>query len=255
MIGRIYYAHPSTGELYFLRMLLMLVKGAQSYADVRTYNGVVYKTFKDACSARGLLGDDNEWYCAFDEALKWGMGNPLRQLFVTMIIFCGILDENAFFEKYWIYLSEDIQHRIRSSLHDSSYVVPAAELKNMLLDELSSIFARNGCNILDHGLPLKSVYDTSACLNNMISDELPDDLESLVKTAEAMQEKLNKDQRIAFKSIIDRVRDEKPGFFFVSGHGGTGKTFLWNVLVAYLKRIQKNCFNGCIVGRCIAFIT
>ncbi|KAM0836290.1 hypothetical protein ACQ4PT_062431 [Festuca glaucescens] len=26
-----------------------------------TYNGVVYETFKDACAARGLLGDDNEW--------------------------------------------------------------------------------------------------------------------------------------------------------------------------------------------------
>ena len=98
-IGRMYYAHPSTGELYYLRMLLMLVKGAKCYADVRTYNGVVYATFKDACAARGLLGDDNEWYCAFDEALKWGMGNQLRQLFVTMLIFCGILDENLFFRE------------------------------------------------------------------------------------------------------------------------------------------------------------
>jgi hypothetical protein len=77
-------------------MLLMIVKGASCYADVRTYSGVVYETFKDACAARGLLGDDNEWYCAFDEALKWGMGNQLRQLFVTMIIFCGVLDEKCF---------------------------------------------------------------------------------------------------------------------------------------------------------------
>ena len=28
-----------------------------------------------------------------------GMGNQLRQLFVTMIIFCGVLDENGFFFK------------------------------------------------------------------------------------------------------------------------------------------------------------
>jgi hypothetical protein len=68
-IGRIYYVHPSLGELYYLRMLLMLVKGARSYADVRTYNGVVHESFKDACAARGLLGDDSEWYCAFDDAL------------------------------------------------------------------------------------------------------------------------------------------------------------------------------------------
>jgi hypothetical protein len=104
------------------------------------YALVVYDTFKDACVARGLLGDDSEWYCAFDEALKWGMGHQLRQLFVTMIIFYGVLDENCFFEKYWTYLAEDIQHRIRCSLHDASYIVPPDELKNMLLDELSALF-------------------------------------------------------------------------------------------------------------------
>jgi hypothetical protein len=107
---------------------------------------------------QGLLGDDSEWYCAFDEALKWGMGNQLRQLFVTIIIYCGVLDENYFFEKYWTYLAEDIQYRIRCSLHDASYVVPTDELKNMLLDELSVVFARNGCNIFDHALPVSVWY-------------------------------------------------------------------------------------------------
>jgi hypothetical protein len=35
------------------------------------------------------------------------------------------------------------------------------------------------------------------------------------------------------------VRDEKPGLFFVSGHGGTGKTFLWNTIVAYLRGSKR----------------
>jgi hypothetical protein len=60
-IGRLYYVHPSVGERYFLRMLLLVVRGAQSYEDVRRYNGVLYPTFKLACGARGLLGDDREW--------------------------------------------------------------------------------------------------------------------------------------------------------------------------------------------------
>uniref|UniRef100_A0ACD5XK49 Uncharacterized protein n=1 Tax=Avena sativa TaxID=4498 RepID=A0ACD5XK49_AVESA len=238
-IGRIYYVHPSTGELYYLRMLLMLVKGARSYADVRTYNNVVYGSFKDACAARGLLGDDNEWYCAFDEALEWGMGHQLHRLFVTMIIFCGVLDENGFFEKYWTYLAEDIQHGIRCSLNQPTYIVPGPELKNMLLDKLVVLFAKNGYSILDHGLPLKTGNDNSSCINDLISDELHEDCESLLRTAEAMQMQLNKDQRIAFNAIVDRVRNDKPGFFFVSGHGGTGKTFLWNALVAYLRGYKR----------------
>jgi phosphoribosylanthranilate isomerase len=106
------------------------------------------------------------------------------------------------------------------------------------------LFSKNGCNILDHALPLKSVYDNDAPQNSMISDELSHDFESLIKTAKVMKEKLNEDQKVAFKSIVDRVRDEKPGLFFVSGHGGTGKTFIWNVLVAYLRGHKRIVFVG-----------
>ncbi|KAM0885149.1 hypothetical protein ACQ4PT_030511 [Festuca glaucescens] len=238
-IGRAYYVHPSTGELYYLRMLLMLVKGAKCYADVRTYNGTVYGSFKDACTARGLLGDDTEWYYAFDEALEWGMGNQLRQLFVTMILYCGVLDENVFFEKYWTYLAEDIQYRIRSSLHDASYTVPVDELRNMLLDELAVVFAKNGSSISNHALPLKTVYANDSIVNNMVSDELSQDCETLIKTAETMQQQLNEDQKVAFKTIVGKVRDGKPGLYFVSGQGGTGKTFLWNAMVAYLRGYKR----------------
>lgn len=57
-LGRLRYVHPSTGETFYLRMLLMVVKGAKSYEDVRTYEGTVYSTFTEACQARGLIGDD-----------------------------------------------------------------------------------------------------------------------------------------------------------------------------------------------------
>jgi hypothetical protein len=47
-IGRLYYAHPSSGERYYLRMLLNIVKGCTSYKNIRTVNGVEYPTFKEA---------------------------------------------------------------------------------------------------------------------------------------------------------------------------------------------------------------
>jgi hypothetical protein len=66
-----YFVHPSSGERYYLRMLLLVVKGAQSYDSVRTYNNITYSTFKEACNAHGLLSNDQEWYNAFDEAANW----------------------------------------------------------------------------------------------------------------------------------------------------------------------------------------
>lgn len=69
-IGRMYYVHPAAGELYYLRMLLMIVKGATSYADIRTYNGVTYETYRETFEARGILEGDNEWHLLFDEAVQ-----------------------------------------------------------------------------------------------------------------------------------------------------------------------------------------
>ncbi|KAJ1256522.1 hypothetical protein BS78_K009300 [Paspalum vaginatum] len=98
-IGRLYYVHPSVGERYYLRMLLLVVPGACSYEDIRTYRRTVYPTFKQACATRGLLGDDQEWYHAFDEATAWATSGQLRRLFVTMLLFCEVNDEATFFEK------------------------------------------------------------------------------------------------------------------------------------------------------------
>jgi hypothetical protein len=123
-IGRLYYVHPSVGERYYLRILLMTVKGAQSYEDVRTYEGITYPTFKAACNARGLLGNDQEWYNAFDEAAAWATSPQLRQLFVTMLLFCEVTDEYAFFEKVWRLMADDIQYQFKENIVDNAYVIP-----------------------------------------------------------------------------------------------------------------------------------
>ena len=98
-IRRLYYVNPAEGERYYLRILLMIVKGAESYEQIRTYNGIVYQTFKDACVARGLLTDDKEWYNTFEEATNWATSLQLRNLFVIMLIYCEIKNKREFFNK------------------------------------------------------------------------------------------------------------------------------------------------------------
>ena len=43
----------------------------------------------------------------------------------------------------------------------------------------------------------------------------------------------------AFHSIINYVLNNEPNIFFVNAHGGTGKTFLWNTIIAYLRAQRK----------------
>jgi hypothetical protein len=238
-VGRMYYVSPVSGELYYLRMLLMIVKGAMCYADVRTYDGVVYPTFRQACEARGLLESDNEWHLLFDEAVISASSAQLRQLFATVVMFCSVGNVRALFEKYWVYFTDDIQRRLQIALSNPSYIVPADRLLSLLMKEMQIVFSNSGGSIDDYDLPQPAIYSNDVIGNRMVEEELG--LDSVLLTAEApsMIPKLNIDQRNVFDTIMQRVNDSKPGFFFVYGHGGTGKTFLWNALISKIRSEKK----------------
>ena len=53
-----YNISPSTGEKYFLCMLLIVCKGCKSFEDLQKVDGHLYPSFKAACLARGLLESD-----------------------------------------------------------------------------------------------------------------------------------------------------------------------------------------------------
>ena len=238
-IGRLYYVHPSVGERYFLRMLLLVVKGARSFEEVRTYNGVVYSTFRLACNARGLLGDDQEWYSAFDEAAAWATSPQLRKLFVTMLLFCEVKDERAFFEKVWRVLADDIQYRLRDNMGNPEFHVCDEDLRNYLLDDIHALFQRNGAKMWEHALPEKTKNFEDIPGNRLIEEALSYDSHQAMRDAENLVGKLNTEQLNAFTVITKAALDNELGFFFVSGYGGTGKTFLWQSIVAYMRSQQK----------------
>ncbi|XP_057744875.1 uncharacterized protein LOC130962716 [Arachis stenosperma] len=68
VIGRLTHIPHSHGKEYYLRLLLNYQKGCHTFADVRSVDGIVYDTFKEACYALGLLQDDKEFIDALNEA-------------------------------------------------------------------------------------------------------------------------------------------------------------------------------------------
>lgn len=60
-LGRLYTVHPKQRECFFLRLLLLNVQGPTSFKYLRTVNGKVFNTYKDAYSELQLLEDDNHW--------------------------------------------------------------------------------------------------------------------------------------------------------------------------------------------------
>lgn len=237
-IGRMHYVHPSAGERYYLRLLLLTVKGAVSFANLRYHNNMYHPTFKEACRSRGLIGDDQEWYDAFDEAATWATSAHLRSLFVTMVLFCEVGDEYKFFEKVWRLLADDIQYQFKDMLGDRSYQMSDDEIRDSILDELATLFSNNGRNIRDFNLPARHTTDQSFPINRLIDEELSYPTLQL-SAANALLSALNPEQYKAFNSIVDTVLGNRPGFFFVSGYGGTGKTYLWKCIVTHLRSQKK----------------
>jgi hypothetical protein len=85
-IGRLIWVPPTTGELFYLRLMLTVVKGPRTYEEIRKVGDVQYQSFRDACFAMGFLNDDKEYIGAIREAFQWGSGYFLRRLFVIMLL-------------------------------------------------------------------------------------------------------------------------------------------------------------------------
>jgi hypothetical protein len=60
IITRMYVVSPKYIELFHLRLLLLHVCHSKSFEDVRTYNGIAYTSFVEACHGRGIASNDNE---------------------------------------------------------------------------------------------------------------------------------------------------------------------------------------------------
>ncbi|GJS74718.1 ATP-dependent DNA helicase PIF1-like protein, partial [Tanacetum coccineum] len=112
-IGKIVYSSPTSGERYYLIMLLNVVKGIEGFPQLVTVNNRLCATFKETCFAHGLLNDDKEWSLAIFEASQWALAPQLRDKFVIMMLFYDVSKPHKLWEDNWNALSKDIVHKKR----------------------------------------------------------------------------------------------------------------------------------------------
>ncbi|OMO88272.1 hypothetical protein COLO4_20330 [Corchorus olitorius] len=100
-VGRIISVPVQSGELFYLRLLLNVVRGPRSYEEIRTVGGVLYPTFQRACETLGLLGDDREWQEALTQSSFFASSHELRHLFVLILLQCEVSNPSQLFERNW----------------------------------------------------------------------------------------------------------------------------------------------------------
>ena len=227
-LGRMYFVSPLAGERFYLRTLLTTTKGAQSFEDLRTVEGVRYDTFREACIAHGLLSDDGEWRLCLQEAVEFQTGHCLRQLFTTLLIYCNPVYPAHLWDEFRQYICDDLDHRLRSLGFHHTTEENIYDYGLYLLDQL---LRENGFRLEDFAtMPHYHRNWGQFQANRLIAEQLDYDREEQrVRLREALP-LLNHEQRCAYDEIVHSAVEEHGQLFFLNGPGGTGKTFVYQTL-------------------------
>ena len=238
-LGRVYTVHPtSNAECFFLRMLLHVIKGPTSFTDLKTVEDQVCETFREACQRRGLLENDQHWEMAMAEASAVQSPSRLRHLFCILLTACAISNPLLLWEKFKENLSEDILLQLRRD-NLQLQVNFSPDIFNKALIFLEDIcLSMSGRDLNQYGLP-----SPQRSSNNHLSTEILREtnynthaLEKLVVTNEPL---LLPDQSAFYYEVLNAIHGKKGGLFFLDAPGGTGKTFVLNLLLAKIRQQKR----------------
>ena len=226
IISRLYSVSPKDAERFCLRMLLLHVAGPSSFQDLRTVHGQVADTYKEACALLDLLTDDTTWDRTLIEASTFRMPSQLRSLFATICLFCEPSDPLSL----WLNHKEAM---IEDFLNDPDTTVYSAE--QQALQHIESVLQQGGTSCTHYGLPKPdAVLEVQAY--NCVEEAI---------TASTNMALLNEDQRRLVDEVLQALQNVNDQNFmhpqcfayFLYGPGGTGKTMVYNTLIAHLRSI------------------
>jgi hypothetical protein len=242
-IGRLYIVQPSEGERYYLRILLTHIKGATSFNNLKTINGHICNTFKEACIYLGLLQDDTEWSACLSEASQIKTGQQLCHLFAMILLFCQPSIPEKLWDNHKSAICEDILHQYYKHTQNIQYDNSINDIiENKALDQLNCYLLSNGKSLKDFpNMPLPKehmpeINNSNNNLNQLIWEE-----RSSYNTAQLRNilhnniSQLNTEQHIIYNTVMHAIEHSSSECFFIDGPGGTGKTFLYNTILAKIR--------------------
>lgn len=189
--------------------------------------------YQEACQASGLLGDDKELIDAWTDSLFVATTSKMRQLFVTIIIFCDVTNSQRLFGTHWFNMCEDIIHKTCKELRAPHLNISELELNNNLLFELEKIFHMSSSSLKKFQLPMLDANQIS------VLDVLNYDSQVLKHQHANFVIQLNTCQRNVYEHVTTAIEEKKSVTFFVHGSGETRKIFLWHTIISKLRSEGK----------------
>ncbi|KAL6582875.1 hypothetical protein OROMI_004953 [Orobanche minor] len=223
-IGRLVTASPADGERYYLRFLLTHVRAPTSFDYLKTFNGVLYDTFRAAALARGLLHSDIDITSSIVEACSYQMPYSLRRLFATILLYNTPCNPRALWSLFKFYLADD--YIALEKENTALGFLKALQSMDVFLQYMGRTI--DEFHLVDYsiGASKQQIHDRDFYQeqNYVVSSS---DLRSCTA--------LNSMQNQAFKCVMQTIDGTGPAAFFVDGPARSGKTFLYRALLAAVR--------------------
>ena len=222
---------PIGTKVLYLRLLLTHVKARTSFEDLLCYNDIVHPTYKAACIARGLLQDDSEWENCLQEATVIALPKQIRRLFATLLVFGQPLDPLSLLKTHLDAMSDDWRNDQNRYCKAILSIEEYLSSSNKRLTDFFNIEELN-----EFGYP--NIVDVGCDANDNIDVDNQN-----IPFLEEDVDRLNEEQSIVFDAVTTAVLNSNSSdrLFFLDGPGGTGKTFLYNTILGYLRGRNAKC--------------
>ncbi|UYV77959.1 hypothetical protein LAZ67_15003037 [Cordylochernes scorpioides] len=231
-LGRLYTVHPSNQECFYLRLLLVNVCGPESFQELRTVNGKVCSTYREACQELYLLENDAHWDTTLADASSTAQPHKIRMLFAILLTTCFPSKPMDLWEKYKDSMSEDILHHLRAANLDLQFTPEIYNRALVLIEDICLAIANKRLGQMGLCAPNRSANDS---YDRDLQRETHFDVDDLSVFVERNLSKLVPEQRIAYDTLMQAISDQRGGLYFLDAPGGTGKTFLINLILATIR--------------------
>ena len=190
VFARIHYIFPKNRELFHLRILLMHVRGPQSFQDLRTVNGHVHQTFTAAAIALNLVENDDQWYVCIEEALQVELCRNVRFLFANICVHCHPVRPSALeiWERFKVQMSDDF---IRIG-NDTEVVAVQKSLQH-----IRNIMRKSGELLANFNLPEPDPTTPDYRIMNNVHTEPEITIEQHGNIADTMSSTFNAEQLVS----------------------------------------------------------
>ncbi|XP_076043852.1 uncharacterized protein LOC143026948 [Oratosquilla oratoria] len=224
-LGRIRAVTSKTVELFYMRLLLTHRRGPTSFSDLRTVDGELYSTYREAVKAMGLLNGEDTWRQTTLEIINHTNDRKqLRATYASMLVFSDLEDQTNIWEETKDLFASDF-------LHNSGLEEYSDEIYLDALDDIQeNVWNCGGGQISQYGLP------PSRNREKVINAIRREKSYNKARLAEEINEKnvlLNEKQRLCYDTVMNYIDGDKKEFngFFLDAPGGTGKSSVLNMIL------------------------